>query len=359
MKEKNIILFNNLPTVNFILIILIIFIHSYNANAYGLNYHGWDGSALIIEDIISQGIAHIATPLFFTISGILMFSNLDYRTYSQKILRRKSSLLFPYLIWNIIYMFLFVIISNINFISTRLNSDFDASLSISNIIAGIFFHKYNYIMWFIYQLMIYHLLSIIFIPLFRRLYWGLAIIIIPAILYSTGLKEIPSSIIILGNHIEGIYTDMFFYYLFGGIIGANIKNTLTVFSHKWMPFFWAMLCSWIILWIFNRIGYKEWRYDSINLICNTIGIIAILLLSANIEFKNFFIPVAPFLIFAVHPFLLEVFQKINYIIFPHTPIFAIMDYFVSVIITVILVILLGRFSSKYIPSIYSILLGKR
>ena len=214
-------------------------------------------------------------------------------------------------------------------------------------------------MWFIYQLMIYHVLSIIFISLFKKPYLGFAVIIIPAILYSIGLKEIPSTLMISENHVEGLYPDMFFYYLFGGIIGSNLRSSMIVFLHKWRLKFLIMFCTWIVLWIFNRTGYREWRYDSINLICNTIGIIAVLILCANVEFKKFFVPVAPFLIFAVHPFVLEVFQKINYLVFPHTTLFAVIDYFGSVILTILFVVLLGRFTSKFLPSAYSILLGKR
>ena len=55
-----------------------------------------------LQILISQGIARIAVPVFFIISGYLFFSRLDkwdWNTYFGKIRKRVRTLLVPYLLW--------------------------------------------------------------------------------------------------------------------------------------------------------------------------------------------------------------------------------------------------------------------
>lgn len=55
-----------------------------------------------LQILLSQGVARIAVPVFFLISGYLFFSKLDkwdWRIYGEKLRKRAKSLLLPYLLW--------------------------------------------------------------------------------------------------------------------------------------------------------------------------------------------------------------------------------------------------------------------
>ena len=62
------------------------------------------GLSLIVQNItsISNAFTLIAVPLFFMMSGMLFFRNYEQRVFVKKLYKRKKSLLYPYLILNVI-----------------------------------------------------------------------------------------------------------------------------------------------------------------------------------------------------------------------------------------------------------------
>lgn len=87
--NKDKIFLSWLSPLKFVLTCLIVYIHSYNAQNYGLIYNlGIHSSTLWIEDIVSQNLAHIAVPLFFAISGYLYFRTLTFANLKEKLKRR-------------------------------------------------------------------------------------------------------------------------------------------------------------------------------------------------------------------------------------------------------------------------------
>lgn len=99
--DKQIISFLRFP-----LLLGVLFIHSYNNPANPLN---------LFERFISFGLAEVCVPTYFFISGYLFFKGIkqfDYVCYRNKIVKRLFSLFIPFVIWNLIPVFL-VIFSNI------------------------------------------------------------------------------------------------------------------------------------------------------------------------------------------------------------------------------------------------------
>lgn len=50
---------------------MVVMIHAYNIDEYSIPYKGGNCIALAIEDTVSQGIVHLAVPVFFFISVFL------------------------------------------------------------------------------------------------------------------------------------------------------------------------------------------------------------------------------------------------------------------------------------------------
>ena len=115
MPSNNInIQFKTIKWLRFPLIVLVVYIHNYGSPYdYSpiINWTSISGFDLyeIIRIFISKVISHIAVPCFFFISGYLFFSNIVFfnkQTYLSKLKKRINTLFIPYLLWNIIAIFI-------------------------------------------------------------------------------------------------------------------------------------------------------------------------------------------------------------------------------------------------------------
>lgn len=350
--------------VNFVLTVLVVFIHGYNASAYNLQYSNVaDIVVLSIEDLISQNFARIAVPLFFAISGFLFYRTAEFSNLKNKLLRRTKTLLVPYLIWNTLYFIAFLLITNISFISQYLNSTETITFSLKSIISNVIFYENNYIMWFIYQLMIYTALCPLFIMLLKSKIASYAFLLILAGLYALNFTELPK--LSSFSMASGIYPDQLFYYFLGAFF-ARRKPLFKKEHNKKIACIILILSQ--VIWLFNRAGYKEWRFNLLYLMFCAMSVYAILVLifSSTAEFKNIneskilkLLMKSTFIIFAAHPFIIELVQKLFYILLPHNAFFALMDFIFSPLVSIAICVLAGSLINKISPRLYRILTGGR
>ena len=98
--------FEVIGQLRFPLIVLVTFAHSYGAvsDGYSLLTSGWD-SYEVLKLLVSQTLVKVVVPVFFIISGYLFFANVktwSAQVYKEKLLRRVKTLLWPYLLWNLL-----------------------------------------------------------------------------------------------------------------------------------------------------------------------------------------------------------------------------------------------------------------
>ncbi|MGC8494378.1 MAG: acyltransferase family protein, partial [Syntrophobacteraceae bacterium] len=156
--------------IRFPLILGVIFIHNYGYP--GVAGHGAGAappipaSALFIENLFSNGFARIAVPLFYIMSGYLFFNDFNGfpGKYVGRFKRRASSLLVPFLLWNVGLLILYIILQS--FQSTRIFLALQTKPLINysvyeyiRAIFGIVRDPISYQFWFIRDLMILVLLS--------------------------------------------------------------------------------------------------------------------------------------------------------------------------------------------------------
>ena len=355
MKNEKIFL-SWFGVLNLVLAVLVVLIHTYNAASYGLEYGKGLGSAILwIEDYFSHNLAHIAVPLFFAISGYLYFRTVSFENIKEKLNRRIHSLCIPFLIWNFIYLLLFFTLSQIPFLRENVNSVQSVPIDSTTIVSSLFFYKYNYIMWFIYQLIIYvFLLSPLLIIILRNNI-ATAITITSLIsLYSIGMLEVPR--LSVETMAVGIYPDMLAYFIIGGVLSRS--KLLTPPDTKMLG--WTLFIAAQIIWFFNYSGYKQWHYNVLNFCFCLFSILGIFLLLSCIKkpCPNVKLASCSFYIFTIHPFLLECVQKIFYMKLPHNSWGALIDYTVSPIVTVIICLYIGMFLKKYKINLYHFLGGR-
>ena len=95
-----------LSMLRFPLIVGVVYIHAYSSEvllstgAIGVAEPGFYSD--FVRNIVSQGLARLSVPLFFLMSGYLLFANFEWSLprYINKLRSRVRTLLVPYLFWN-------------------------------------------------------------------------------------------------------------------------------------------------------------------------------------------------------------------------------------------------------------------
>ena len=132
---------NKITIFTFIMSVLVILIHSINVNEN-------DGLSYIFQSFLTKNCFTFAVPSFFIISGFLFFNNVEsLKNVFDKIHKRVSSLVIPYLLFNTLYYLLNVLIKK------------DVSFSFSELYIVAINYKYNPVFWYMLQLIIIILLT--------------------------------------------------------------------------------------------------------------------------------------------------------------------------------------------------------
>lgn len=108
-------------------------------------------------------IGNCAVPIFFIISGFLLFYNIEKytaATYAYKMKKRFYSLLVPYLTWNTLYLILFYIIGQNNVVLSEVPELYGDNTSLSNFLYIAYVRPpVDGPLWFIRNLIVMDLIS--------------------------------------------------------------------------------------------------------------------------------------------------------------------------------------------------------
>lgn len=150
----------NLGDIKFLLIILIVCIHASPSVRVELTHTN------AFQIYFSQVISRIAVPIYFFISGYLIEIGLkNYTNWRQKINRRINTILVPYLLWNTIYGLFLLVLSSIYSYDTSISSED----TVFQILKHIFIGPAISPLWFLRDLFIFQLTSLLLIVLSFRI----------------------------------------------------------------------------------------------------------------------------------------------------------------------------------------------
>lgn len=199
--------------VSFFSIVAVIYAHTFY----------WENQPFAINSFIQSFIGlgivkRIAIPLFFAISGYLFFLKTDKGLVSviKKMKSRVRSLLLPYILWNIWFELVYVLLYFTPQISSFVNSDIVEKIINQNVwttLVMVFWEPGGFHLWFIKYLF-------------------LVILCTPILYYS--LKKIPeltviltSSICLITNNIDGFWLALMWFSI-GGYLAIKKRNLLFV-----------------------------------------------------------------------------------------------------------------------------------
>jgi surface polysaccharide O-acyltransferase-like enzyme len=98
---------DRMRALRFPLIVGVVFVHAYRirieaSHSVSSSHFAGANAAEFTRNVVSQGLAQLAVPFFFLLSGILFFHNYrgTFADYKSKLSRRVHTILVPFLLWN-------------------------------------------------------------------------------------------------------------------------------------------------------------------------------------------------------------------------------------------------------------------
>jgi surface polysaccharide O-acyltransferase-like enzyme len=340
-----------------LLIVFVVFIHN---TPEEINFHGNVDILEIplyvdkIRELISGIIARVAVPMFFLISGLLIYTKEnDFLTVLKKKCR---TILVPYIIWQVLYLLWAFVVQN-NPIRESFAAPEDRLLNYSALDwleaffgnftdePGLTRTPYDYPLWFLRDLFI---LDLFFIPIKKIIdKFPIGILIMVAALW---VSEIQLWIV----SPEALLYFVLGYYIIKYNIGEKNINKIKKID-----------IGIIYLLTISMELFLEGKFVAIHKINIITGIMFFISISSYIiENRKLYNKLAylgrhEFMIFAFHAWVLQYVIKILYIIIPMKGILILFEYFCAVLFTVVLCIISGIILNKTMPKLYKILTGGR
>lgn len=171
-----------LRVISFFLIVLVIFLHSYNLplEKHTGNTILREGYSSYIQYFFTQGITRVAVPLFFAISGYLFFLNITGKPgeFLLKMKRRLKTIAIPYLLWSVTGLLFNYFLQQFPFSRRFFTHKLFADYSVTELLYTIFIDPVPYQLWFLRDLIVLVVLSPFLFVLVRYLKYFLLLILL-------------------------------------------------------------------------------------------------------------------------------------------------------------------------------------
>lgn len=371
--EKNITNKNaKIANYQFLLSIMVVLIHSssifINLPGSRLQYVFGENWATFIQVFIGDGIARIAVPTFFLISGALFFRNFDgtFCNWGKKLKRRIFSLVIPYLFWSAFTFFAFFFAQKIPALAPYFTTRNQSQLSFKVLLDEIILSSYNSPLWYCRYLIVFTVLAV-------PLYWI--------------AKKAP--VILLGVTLYGWLAGFsigfpvkwmgVFFYCLGAVISVHYEKI-----QKWTGKFWygkkKTVITWIstALWILTLIlrtahyckqdpsMMNDGKYDQFVMITQNIGIVFGMIagwglydLAVKNTEKIWKVSSYSFLIFVCHHPLVNVIKKLLMKLFGVSEWSSLCVFFLSPLLSVGIILAVGYLIRRYLKPVWKFVTGGR
>ena len=349
--------------LRFPLTVFVVFIH-YNMGVRGFSLHGetygLDAPEWFrwVTAFFSDVLPRTAVPLFYIISGYLFFrgGSFDTDVYRRKLRTRASTLLVPYLLWNLIAL-LFSL--GMLYLRARLRGGTPDIAAWYNGMGGIkaFWDTgtagfpFNYPLWFLRDLIVLVVLS----PLIY-IYAKKAGIVGLVLLFAAYILLFP-----LGR--RGLFMIGLFYFTLGAYLSIR-KIDFTELFKRWRIVAACIAVPLLVTIFFsfsNNTVVWEYSHRVFTLFgaVATIGIVASLLQKGYLKVRPL-LSNSAFFVYAAHgTIVLPLMQSVLGKILPGNQIGLIIRYFAAPLLTVVLLVLCYWCLNRWLPKTTAVLTGGR
>lgn len=354
-KSMKSILSQKLKIASFLLMIMVVFLHSYNLDIKqnkpilffekDLNW--------IIQNFISFGLTRIAVPLFFIISGYLFVydKKTDLPAFVVKLKKRISTLLIPYLFWTLIGLLFYFILQSIPQIEPFFTKKLIRNYNWRELLSAIINEPIPYQLWFLKDLIVMVFISPLLVFLVKKLnFFFLLVIFLFWFLNQDSIILTSEALLFFSI---GIYLSVF-------------KPDLIEFKTGKASFF---LFLWIVLLILKTffalvigVGFLDVILLKVSIL---VGIIAFWFNLDNyikkiVNYKIFISGIEfSFFLYLFHEPLLTIIKKALFAVLSQNTYNSLIVYFIAPIITILLSIFVGRILKSKLKRIYLFSTGGR
>ena len=350
--------------LRFPLIVVVLLLHC-NFTTLGGDWASLPFASGFIN-LVSQRIAPLAYLIFFFIAGYLFFKTGKFSAdiYIKKLARRSFSLLMPFVLWNILYLLLCIIIGlftgnvpilgipfdNMSFADSIKSFWSIALIPEGNNIAAPIAIQF----WFVRDLMVVMVLS----PL---VYFAIKLFIIlggkrPLVRYLLFMAVIFA--IGYWPDITGLNPDAFLFFGYGAYYGIRKKEFIVAMLPYTLPTF-IVLCLLVVIEIFLPCTFI-YRMEYVVALVFGLSLTTIMV-RAGTWYVNMTLANGSFFIFAYHYMLLGPIVALlsQEWITPHSSWLALLIYFLALAIVVVVGLLLYWLMRTRLPFTTFILMGGR
>ncbi len=348
-----------LSMLRFPLVVGVVFIHSYKTTL-GLadGVVGVENASYFVDflrDLVSQGIARTAVPLFFLMSGYFFFLYFPWslKTYGKKVKSRVKTLLIPFLFWNILTLLLFALAQSLPATQAFFSGENEPIATFGiydyfNAIFGITGPPISYQFWFIRDLMVMVLLAPVIYFTLKRAATVFLVATLTLWLFEIWPIYIPSD------------KALAFFYL--GAYFAYRNISLFTFDRFGFP----ILASYSGILLTDTLTKDYLVNPYIHNVGVLFGIASILFVTKSLIKRDFirgallWASSCSFFVFAVHEPFLRAFRKVSYKFFTPSNSFDILSlYFLNPTLIIIFAILLYVAAKSIAPKFLGVISGGR
>lgn len=339
LKKKSID--NRVVLVQYICAFTVIMIHSINVKAWGLTAPQ-DSLSINIQTFLSA-VWLFAVPAFFFISGYFMFLRFEPKRYFEIVKKRFFSLEVPFVVWNLIFYILFLLISNIPLLSSKMNRK---PLPVS----PVYFLKETFLgegfapLWYLQRLFLYAVISIVIFYVLKNKYVGFAVIAGLVVFNCLEIKHIS-------------FVEWLPMFMSGAFFGMHIKKYEFTGERKGLKITLsaAIVISLLLLSVFLKSDVLRYFYRITSGVL--VPVILITLIKKELSLKPIF--TISLFIYCTHGFILQILQKLYLIALGAGNLSSLICYFTSPVVTLAIITVIAVFMRRFTPKIWKFLNGGR
>lgn len=334
---------NKIYWFTFAFSILVVWVHAYNSELFlGRTEDG----ALIyaIEHGIGDTIAQIAVPGFFMISAYLFYRNFTWEKLWPKWYSRIRSILIPFIIWNTLYYLGYVTASRLPFLTDVVGKGV-IPFGLMPAVDAILHYKYNYVFWYLYQLILLIALAPVIYPVLQRKYLGAVLMVLMA------------AGVYFGFAIPHLNLDALLYYSTGTYAALHLKSNVESWNKK---------TAWLGLLLL--IGVTMYRFAPGIVGDSTMAIVLFrLLIPAALWMlvdEQKLLPAKTwmkynFFLYATHFALVRLINKTAAMVLPTALCLPLVIYLLMPVLVLVISYPAGVFLRRYLPGVWRLLNGGR
>lgn len=338
-NDRNSYFSRKVTLLNAVATVLIVVLHSESPLRFGMPLDGEHYPLIWAVYVMTL----MAVPLFFFTSALLFYRQCEWKDIPTKLKKRFFSLVVPFVLWNVLFVALYFVLSRIPWTASRMNLPTSLDTPRDWLLA--IWHTRFTPLWFVKYLIIYCLLSPAILLLLKNRWVALTALIALTAYGFLSRCEDYTLVYWLPAYFAGAMAGRYLY-----APGQNEHEPLlaNLSSKQRGVTGAACLCLFLGLYViavFGEEGWRGYRLLSPILVWLMADLLAGKLIRERFRPKRWM--AYTFFIYATHYFLINVLQTMVRTLCPATPFVLTVTFLLSPVVVLLLITAIAKPLSRY------------